>query len=117
MSSNTRKPVEDATTLFDRWTYDNIDDDARGFVSSENGTVVYTDEIPEIKDGNKTGNMITKTFIYVKVGKSIKPATASKGFIAEMANKHGSAISKWVGKPVKFQHKKFGSTNYVELKA
>ena len=92
MSSETRRTIEDSTTLFDRWSYDNIDDDTKGFITGEDGTVVYTDEIPEIKDGNKTGKMITKTFIYVKVGKSTKPAPASKAFIAQMTAKHSSKI-------------------------
>lgn len=117
MTSSTRKRVEDSTTLFDRWTYENVDDDTRGVVDSHEDTIVYTDEIPEIRDGKKTGQTVVKTFIYIKIGKTVKPAGASKAFINEMTQKHGNKIAGWLGKAVKFQHKKFGTTNYVELKA
>lgn len=115
--ADTRKKVDDSTTLFDRWTYDNIDDDTKGVVDTVNDFIVYTDEIPEIKDGQKTGGTVTKAYIYIKIGKTTKPAPASKAFINEMTAKHGSKIAEWVGKNVKFQHKKFGTTNYIELKA
>lgn len=117
MTSSSQKKVEDSTTLFDRWSYENVDDDTRGVIDSHNNMTVYTDEIPEIRDGKKTGETITKTFIYVKIGKTVKPAPASKAFINEMTSKHTSKIADWVGKSVRIQHKKFGTTNYIELKA
>ncbi len=113
MATEQTKIIDDADSLFDDWTPDNVTTGTTGIISKKESAVCFGVEIPAYKDGQKTGETVTIYKVYVKIGDATKPTKFNKQSIAVMTKTHSSKISKWVGKKVMATAEQFSGHAYL----